>query len=329
MDGTVLAYRILAHPHANEQPFTRSTVSVPLPLMDGATSTEVVVAARDSVLGFCGDNVTMEIPMGASTTIVATRAPTMSPIMIDSNITDDYVNKTTTNSIESPSWAPSLLSNGISNVPEPTVAPFTDNRSPILSIRQTPPQDECCHVIKLEAFPSFDDNENLSWRFSATMSSPYEQETGWDKYCDAFEIRTGISSEGEEEVVTTRILAHPHPNEQPFTRSSNGAVALPVGVNSIVAIARDSVSGYCGTGVTLELPTVDDGTALAEATSFVATQAPTPSSLPLETTAGPSDISVGDITTVSPTPIISVAFQSSSFALVSVISVLAMVGLVL
>jgi hypothetical protein len=132
--------------------------------------------------------------------------------------------------------------------------------------RETAEEDECCHVIKLEAFPVFDNTE-LSWRFSATMSSPYKQETGWDKYFDAFEIRTSLDG---GEVLTTRILAHPHPTDQPFTRSTNDTVSLPKGVTIVVAVARDSVSGFCGSGVSLELPTTDDPEALTESASSVA-----------------------------------------------------------
>lgn len=101
----------------------------------------------------------------------------------------------------------------------------------------------------------------------------YERESGWDKYCDEFQILS--SSNGD--VLATRILAHPHANEQPFTRSSNGAVALPENVMKVTVVARDSVCGYCGTGVSLELPAVDDVGAFADpsSTSFIATQAPT------------------------------------------------------
>jgi len=58
LDGTVHGERVLAHPHVEEQPFTRSLGGVSLP----AGTTEVVIAARDSVLGFCGDTmiVTLE-----------------------------------------------------------------------------------------------------------------------------------------------------------------------------------------------------------------------------------------------------------------------------
>lgn len=56
--GEVIGERILAHPHETEQPFTRSLVGVQIP--DDVV--EVTIAARDLVLGFCGDVVTVAVP---------------------------------------------------------------------------------------------------------------------------------------------------------------------------------------------------------------------------------------------------------------------------
>ena len=49
-DGTTLGTRTLLHPHVDEQPFTRSLSGVRIP----AEIASVVVAARDSVVGYCG-----------------------------------------------------------------------------------------------------------------------------------------------------------------------------------------------------------------------------------------------------------------------------------
>lgn len=57
-DGEVLGVRELAHPHVHEQPFTRSLSGVSIP----EDLDEVVVAARDSVEGFCGIEQTVAIP---------------------------------------------------------------------------------------------------------------------------------------------------------------------------------------------------------------------------------------------------------------------------
>jgi len=57
-DGTVLGTRLLAHPHVDEQPFTRSLSDVDIP----TNITEVEIAARDLVAGFCGETVTITVP---------------------------------------------------------------------------------------------------------------------------------------------------------------------------------------------------------------------------------------------------------------------------
>ncbi len=55
-DGTVLGSRELAHPHDNEQPFTRSlTLSIP------ADITSVTIQANDSVHGLGGKTITVEV----------------------------------------------------------------------------------------------------------------------------------------------------------------------------------------------------------------------------------------------------------------------------
>ncbi len=67
-------------------------------------------------------------------------------------------------------------------------------------------------------------------------------------YADAWEIR-----DMEDNVLGTRVLTHPHANEQPFTRSLS-AVAIPTDVTQAVVDARDSVRGYCGVSLTVEVP---------------------------------------------------------------------------
>ena len=58
LDGVVLGRRVLAHPHVDEQPFTRSLRDVEIP----GNITSVEVAARDSVLGYCGLTATVPVP---------------------------------------------------------------------------------------------------------------------------------------------------------------------------------------------------------------------------------------------------------------------------
>jgi len=89
------------------------------------------------------------------------------------------------------------------------------------------------------------DSSGDTYRVSATILSA---DTGWDKYADAWEVR---SPEGT--VIGTRILAHPHVDEQPFTRSLDG-VDIPAGITEVEIAARDLVVGFCGETVTIVVP---------------------------------------------------------------------------
>ncbi len=86
---------------------------------------------------------------------------------------------------------------------------------------------------------------NNTYYFSVTVQ---HQDTGWKHYANKWDI---ISKEGT--VFGTRILHHPHVNEQPFTRSLSG-VSIPAGVNSVIVRAHDSVHKYGGRDKTVELP---------------------------------------------------------------------------
>ena len=57
-DGTVIGTRVLAHPHVEEQPFTRSLSGVKIP----ENLVEVTVRAHDLVHGFGGKTVEVKVP---------------------------------------------------------------------------------------------------------------------------------------------------------------------------------------------------------------------------------------------------------------------------
>lgn len=59
-DGQALGVRELLHDHVGEQPFTRSLTGVVIP--EGVD--RVVVAARDSEAGFCGQTIVAVVPRG-------------------------------------------------------------------------------------------------------------------------------------------------------------------------------------------------------------------------------------------------------------------------
>jgi len=71
-------------------------------------------------------------------------------------------------------------------------------------------------------------------------------DTGWDHYADRFEV---LDPNGNE--LGVRILAHPHVNEQPFTRSARG-VSIPAGLSHVWVRSRDSNGSY-GPQVKVEL----------------------------------------------------------------------------
>ena len=54
-------------------------------------------------------------------------------------------------------------------------------------------------------------------------------------------------------VLANRVLLHPHVGEQPFTRSLAG-VRLPDGLRRVAIRAHDSVHGYGGVEMTVDLP---------------------------------------------------------------------------
>ncbi len=73
------------------------------------------------------------------------------------------------------------------------------------------------------------------WRFDVTVSHP---DTGWDHYADGWRVE---DAEGNE--LGIRVLAHPHVNEQPFTRSLAGVV-IPEGLDQVFIRARCNVDGW-------------------------------------------------------------------------------------
>jgi len=74
-----------------------------------------------------------------------------------------------------------------------------------------------------------------AWQASVTLR---HDDAGWDHYADMWRLVTEAG-----EVLATRTLAHPHMQEQPFTRSLDG-IAIPEGVSVVYAEAHDTVHGW-------------------------------------------------------------------------------------
>lgn len=101
--------------------------------------------------------------------------------------------------------------------------------------------DGCAHVEAVTVEAAADG----TFRFDVTVRS---SDTGNEKYADAWEVRTA-----EGTTIAVRELLHPHVNEQPFTRSLGG-VAVAEDIQRVEVFARDSVLGFCGRSMSVEVP---------------------------------------------------------------------------
>jgi hypothetical protein len=95
-------------------------------------------------------------------------------------------------------------------------------------------------VLKVEARAA----GSGAWRFDVTVA---HADTGWDHYADRWDV---LAPDGT--VLGTRVLAHPHESEQPFTRSLGG-VQIPASVTRVTIRAHDKVHGLGGQEATIEL----------------------------------------------------------------------------
>jgi hypothetical protein len=84
-----------------------------------------------------------------------------------------------------------------------------------------------------------------TYRFDVTVRHSDED---WDHYANKWDV---VAPDGT--VLATRILHHPHEDEQPFTRSLSG-VKIPKSVDNVSIQAHDTVHGYGGKIITTQLP---------------------------------------------------------------------------
>jgi len=98
---------------------------------------------------------------------------------------------------------------------------------------------------------------NGAWSFGVTVRHP---DTGWDDYCDGWDVVVSAGAGQTESLVLksnpedpfTRPLLHPHVDEQPFARSQGG-IFVPEGVTQVTVRAHDSVDGWGGQVVVVDL----------------------------------------------------------------------------
>ncbi|MEZ5815578.1 MAG: hypothetical protein R3D44_00665 [Hyphomicrobiaceae bacterium] len=84
-----------------------------------------------------------------------------------------------------------------------------------------------------------------TWRAEVTIRS---DDRGWQKYADKWEVTLP-----DGRVLGTRVLLHPHEDEQPFTRELGG-LAIPPGVTEVRVRAHDKVEGWGGAEMMVKVP---------------------------------------------------------------------------
>ncbi len=94
-------------------------------------------------------------------------------------------------------------------------------------------------------------NPNGNWTFYVTVRHP---DTGWEDYADGWDVvlPDGTVLKANESDPFTRLLLHPHVNEQPFTRSQSG-LTIPDDVTTVTVRAHDIVDGFGGVEVQVDL----------------------------------------------------------------------------
>lgn len=92
-----------------------------------------------------------------------------------------------------------------------------------------------------------------TWTFHVTLRHP---DTGWEDYTDGWDVLLPDETvlKKKESDPFTRLLLHPHENEQPFTRSQSGLV-IPEGTILITVRAHDLRQGFGGKEIQIDLST--------------------------------------------------------------------------
>lgn len=87
--------------------------------------------------------------------------------------------------------------------------------------------------------------EGSSYSFDVTVA---HHDEGWNHYADSWDV---VAPNGQ--IIATRVLYHPHVDEQPFTRSLSG-VEIDPEIKLVTIRAHDLVHGYGGQEKTVDLP---------------------------------------------------------------------------
>jgi len=137
---------------------------------------------------------------------------------------------------------PTATATATSPAPSPTEPPAAEP-SPLPVAGEKGNAD----VLHVRAVQSSDGN----WTFHVTVQHP---DTGWEDYADGWDVLTPDDQvlKPDPDSPFTRLLLHPHENEQPFTRSQAGII-IPSGVSRVRVRAHDLVDGYGGREMWVDL----------------------------------------------------------------------------
>ncbi|MEM7117759.1 MAG: hypothetical protein AAF614_35335 [Chloroflexota bacterium] len=102
-------------------------------------------------------------------------------------------------------------------------------------------------VLHVRALATGDD----TWTFHVTVE---HLDTGWEDYADGWDVvlPDGTAVLPNPDSPFTRLLLHPHENEQPFTRSQSNIV-IPADITTVTVRAHDLVDGFGGQEVVVDL----------------------------------------------------------------------------
>ncbi|MCP4471384.1 MAG: hypothetical protein GY815_12000 [Gammaproteobacteria bacterium] len=84
-----------------------------------------------------------------------------------------------------------------------------------------------------------------SCTFAVTLE---HADQGWSHYANQWDVMTL-----DDKLLGSRVLHHPHDDEQPFTRSLSG-VTVPQGVSQVKVRARDKLHGYSSQEFLVDIP---------------------------------------------------------------------------
>ena len=84
------------------------------------------------------------------------------------------------------------------------------------------------------------------YRFDVTLRHTDE---GWSHYADRWQV---FDAQGH--VLGTRVLLHPHVNEQPFSRSKRLTLPDGAGISRVTVRGHDKLHGWGGRALVVELP---------------------------------------------------------------------------